>query len=161
MAAIKPLAPEEADIGTCVARALSLYLSGGFKPPRLTLLGSFVRMSLVQRDREPVAEALSEADLFAQVFTSSIKHPYASGTHSSIRVAATNSEILRPLVRQITHRLLKYGVVTSIDFEKLAKGPETDQIYAVGGNKRGPKPRIDAARETPWEPMQHHDQPVS
>ena len=128
MTHIKPIDEAHAHVAGSVARAVSLYLSGRFKPPRLTLLGPFVRVSLVQFDHEQVADALSEAELFSQVFTAADapKHHHEAGTHAAVRKAATNSELLRPLVRQITHRLLKHGVVTSLDFAALAKGPAHD-----------------------------------
>ena len=125
---IKPVAADEVQVAGSVARAVSLFLCGRFKPPRLTMIGPFVRMSLVraQGDDERIGDDMAEADLLAQVYTSP-KAPKI--THASIAKAAVNAEILRPLIRRLTHMLLKYGVVSGLDFSRIAKGPDRDFQY--------------------------------
>jgi hypothetical protein len=120
----------KAMIARAVAHGLWLFLSGRFMPPRLEMVDSFVRTSLVsisargQADDYGVARAVTEADLFAQAVEQDILRGKRGGNYAEVPDVALHrafaqSDLWRGKVVQIVGILMRDGLISSQRFDAL------------------------------------------
>lgn len=125
-----------------VATALSLYLSGKFRAPRILMFGSIIRTALSRIDREDsenLAEVMADAVLFGQIVESrmlgvALPDPakFPAGVNAALARAMSNADLWRPVLNSLTALLLNDGRVTGAQMASVSEIGNTSGGLAMG-----------------------------
>jgi hypothetical protein len=141
---LTPSKLERARAAREVATALSLFLSGKFRPPRLMLYGNAVRTALCRMDGEDSdADAVADATLLGQYVESEmlgVKMPnpekFPAGVQVALARAANCADLWRPVISALAAILLRDGRVTGHQFSILSECSNTSG-HIITGERKG------------------------